>query len=91
MDNINRELNVRTTFGHGNRINSHLCRRYAHENNPHRASTASFYDIRIESFEFVAGVGGGELPIDTHLRGVAGGGPSPGFTVNHRRLGDTSG
>ena len=54
------------------------------------ASTASFYDLRVESLEFVSSVVGRELPVDTGLTGVAVGGPGLRVIVDRGDVGDAA-
>lgn len=53
-------------------------------------SVVSLDDLRVQPFEFGAGVGGGELPVDAGLIGVAIGGPGAGFAVDRGGVGDAS-
>ena len=46
--------------------------------------------LGVEAFEAAAGIGGGELPVDADLGGIAGGGPGVHFGRQRRRIGQAA-
>jgi len=53
-------------------------------------SASSFYDLRVESLEFVTSMVGGELPVDARLTGIAVDGPGSRVAADRGAVGDAA-